>query len=764
MPAADDRGFETAVFPAELEEIRQRRERLGLPPPDPEGGPDAGKELVGLALSGGGIRSASLSLGVVQVLASSGALPHVDYLSTVSGGGLLGSAVSSALNRPEASTTEDRFPFGFESGVPDRSAVRYLRNHDRYLAPGGLLDAIRLPANVIRGVLDNLAMLVPVLVGAVIATEWIFAAAYIWGLDRLRMVPVAVVSLFVALSLLQPVLYRRFARIYNWDRRNRLGNLLSGSMLAAATALLAVPLFFVVQSAIDLTWAEVRAYIDAHLHAIWLSLAGFIVLTIAGITAARRWKVVGTITLLLVGLSGFAAVFALYFLLTLYQVESPLLDPSLRSDLATGQVTPRVAAALEAKGFDADIGGPVERHERGRYVWWTVPSGDRTETIVDWRGNLRLVNVLFWDGFGEWIFYGAGLLGLIYAVWLTNPNATSQHPFFRDRLSRAFVFSIDPDGRVKNEVDLKLSRLNGEGTVAPYHLVNTTLNLQGSTALDLAGRQCDFFVFSKHWSGGPTTGYCRTHALERYDPQLTLGTAMAISGAGLAPNMGTETVRPLVFLFTLLNLRLDYWLPNPETVNRLSASRFGVLGPLGPSALLQEAFGRMTAGGRYVNVSDGGHLENLAVYELLRRRCRYIIAVDASEDPTMTFDCLVALLRFARIDLGISIAIDVDPLRPGADGLTAAHWVAGRIDYGAGQTGRLIYIKSSLTGDEPEAIRAYRRQCPSFPQESSANQFFTEAQFEAYRALGEHIADDVMRSPAAAAMTGQRQKVARNPS
>ena len=739
---ADDQ-FVREVFPAEIEEIRSRRTELRLPDVDPQAEPRVDNELVGLALSGGGIRSASVSLGLLQVLAARGLLGKVDYVSTVSGGGLIGSTLSSVLNTPDASTDNARFPLGDEPGMPDRPAVKYLRNHDRYLAPSGaLLDTLRLPATIIRGVIDNLATLVPVLVFAVFATESFFWLAYRWGLDRLRFVPLAVVGVFVAVSLLQPVLYRRFARYYGWDARNRLGNVLSASMLAAIVALLSVPLFYAVQAAIDHTWHEVRAYIDHHLHVIFLSIAGFIVLIVAGMRAARFRKVIGTITLLLVGLSGFAAVFAMYFLLTLYQVESPLLPPSLRADLESGRVTAPIAAAIEDKGFTAEVGAPVERHARGRYVWWTMPSatGTGTETIIDWRGDLRLVNVLFWDGFGEWLFFGFGLLGLIYAAWLTNPNATSQHPFFRDRLSRAFVFSMDRDGSVHNEVDLKLSALNRPGTVAPYHLVNTTLNLQGSTDLNLAGRQADFFVFSKHWCGGPTTGYCRTDELERYDPQLTLGTAMAISGAGLAPNMGTETVRPLVFLFTLLNLRLDCWLPNPAAVRRLATSRLGWLPPLGPSALVAEAFGRLTASGHYVNVSDGGHLENLAVYELLRRRVKTILAVDASEDPTMSFDCLVACLRYARIDLGIDIRIDLDPLRPGSDGLTKAHYVIGHVDYGHGDSGRLVYIKSSLTGDEGETIRAYRRESPTFPQESSANQFFSERQFEAYRALGEHMA------------------------
>ena len=191
------------------------------------------------------------------------------------------------------------------------------------------------------------------------------------------------------------------------------------------------------------------------------------------------------------------------------------------------------------------------------------------------------------------------------------------------------------------------------------------------------------------YSGSPTTGYCETTALEEHDPHLNLATAIAISGAGLSPNSGTSTVKPLVYLTTLLNLRLDYWLANPRSVNSSSAvrraRRFASVGPI---YLLKEAFGLLDGTGPFVNVSDGGHLENLGVYELLRRRCRWVIAVDASEDPTMSCACLMDVIRYARIDLGIIVAIEVDQLRVragAASPVSAAHFAVGTIDYGNGE-------------------------------------------------------------------------------
>jgi hypothetical protein len=140
-------------------------------------------------------------------------------------------------------------------------------------------------------------------------------------------------------------------------------------------------------------------------------------------------------------------------------------------------------------------------------------------------------------------------------------------------------------------------------------------------------------------------------------------------------------------------------------------------------------------------VSDGGHLENLGVYELLRRRCKLIIAVDGEADPRLGFHSLVTLLRFARIDMGISIDMKLDELRK-AEHASHSHWAVGQIDYGGGEKGTLLYLKSTLTGDESPYIRAYSEGQPAFPHESTANQFFTETQLEVYRALGEHIADN----------------------
>ena len=338
-------------------------------------------------------------------------------------------------------------------------------------------------------------------------------------------------------------------------------------------------------------------------------------------------------------------------------------------------------------------------------------------------------------------------MSLYYCLFFVDVNLTSIHSFYRDRLSKAYLIQAGQDGEIKFNDDQKLSRLNSEGTVAPYHLINVALNLQGSSDPDLRGRNADFFVFSKCFTGSERMGFCETALMEKQHQHLNLGTAMAISGAAAAPNMAVTTVRSLMFIMTLLNIRLGYWLPSPAIFKGSSwrermYRRFFLRGA-GARYLWKEALGKVDEKRAFVNVSDGGHLENLGVYELLRRRCKLIIAVDGEADPALSFGSLVRLVRYARIDMGIEIDIDLTEIRLTEQNLSQIHWTLATIDYGEEQTGRLLYIKSSVTGDESDDIRDYRSRKSAFPHESTADQFFSEDQFEAYRSLGYHIADGI---------------------
>jgi hypothetical protein len=256
-------------------------------------------------------------------------------------------------------------------------------------------------------------------------------------------------------------------------------------------------------------------------------------------------------------------------------------------------------------------------------------------------------------------------------------------------------------------------------------------------------RKAESFVITPIYCGSESTGYAR---LPDKECDLTLGRAIAISGAAASPNMGYHTSAPLAALMTIFNLRLGWWLENPAKPQE--ASGWKAANPKYGTLLWDELIARTDALGKYVYLSDGGHFENLGVYELVRRRCRYIVAIDAGADPGYEFEDLGNLIRKCRNDFGIRVDIDVDPIqRKGGETRSRWHCAVGTIHYEDvddwALPGTLVYLKPSLTGNEPSDVLTYAADNPSFPHQPTADQFFSESQFESYRALGHHIAQEV---------------------
>lgn len=327
----------------------------------------------------------------------------------------------------------------------------------------------------------------------------------------------------------------------------------------------------------------------------------------------------------------------------------------------------------------------------------------------------------------------AAVMGvLLLLAWFSDPNGGSLHAYYRDRLARTFIAS--QDNGTPSSSRPPLTDLNAQGRTAPYHLLNAALNVPGSVDPELRGRRSDFFVFSRFYCGSALTGWRPTSEVK-----VDLATAMAISGAAASPNMGTLS-RPLPrFMLGLLGLRLGWWLPWPKA----GASTPGRAAGL--SCFLRELTGwGMDEHQPQLNLSDGGHIENLALYELLRRRCRYIIAIDGECDPLHHFGGLLTLTRMADIDLGVKILHELGDLRLNERSETRSHFIVARIVYPDTEVhGLLLYAKLSMTGNESEFLRNFRREFPDFPHQSTAQQLFTEAQFEAYRALGEHVGSEL---------------------
>ena len=285
----------------------------------------------------------------------------------------------------------------------------------------------------------------------------------------------------------------------------------------------------------------------------------------------------------------------------------------------------------------------------------------------------------------------------------------------------------------------------------PFPLINTALNLVATRELDWQERLAESFVLSPLYCGSESTGYQQLPDDFRRG-NMTLGRAVAVSGAAADPNMGHHTSSAVAALMTVFNTRLGWWIENPSRPRRSwekdASAQWAAESPSFGGLILKELSGQTDSVGRWVHLSDGGHFENLAAYELIRRRCRYVVVSDGGCDPGLEFEDLANLIRKCRTDFGIRIEIDTAPIQKKTSaGSSLWHCAIGKIRYddidGGEVPGMLVYVKSSMTGDEPPDLQQYARRDPTFPHQTTADQFFDETQFESYRALGYHVARDV---------------------
>jgi hypothetical protein len=353
---------------------------------------------------------------------------------------------------------------------------------------------------------------------------------------------------------------------------------------------------------------------------------------------------------------------------------------------------------------------------------------------------------------------GLGALSL-GASWAVNVNRFSLHAVYRNRLVRAYLGAArasqhrNPDAFTGFDLDdnIRMHKLwrPGPGIAARlFHVVNITLNVVHSTNLAWQQRKAETFTMTPLATGNPYVGY--RPSLAYGGPRgVTLGTAMAISGAAASPNMGYHTSPLIGLMMTLFNLRLGWWFGNPN-----HASTWKREGPLfGISAILHELLGLTDDVSPHVYLSDGGHFENLGLYEMVRRRCRYILVSDAGSDPDCALADLGNAIRKIWIDFGIGIEFPCFNIKPRA-GLAegapppggqneACYCAVGRITYPEpdAPSGYLLYVKPTLYGREPVDILSYAAENPTFPSESTSDQWFSESQLESYRALGSYIVE-----------------------
>jgi hypothetical protein len=374
------------------------------------------------------------------------------------------------------------------------------------------------------------------------------------------------------------------------------------------------------------------------------------------------------------------------------------------------------------------------------------------------------------------------IVGWVFAVMLllagvgVNINRFSLHAMYRDRLIRAFLGATrkdypapawtpenhwlreaqqfrprqaDPFIQFDRDDNPILRWLRSERDATPFDprkrpllLVNAALNLVSGRNLAWQERKATSFTFSALHVGSATSGLgYRSSADYAADVGgITLGTAMAVSGAAVSPNAGAFSSPVRTFLLTLFNARLGWWLGHPRAPRAvmMSGPRFAV------RPMVRELLGLTDDRPPWLFVSDGGHFDNLGLYEVVRRGCRTIVVVDASCDPFRNYDDLGNAIRKIRIDLGVIIE-RLGPWNLGMRNLQERGRYCALFDihYPGGNPanpGKLLYIKASLyekASGLPIDVVQYAGRSERFPHETTADQFFSESQFESYRALGE---------------------------
>lgn len=358
-------------------------------------------------------------------------------------------------------------------------------------------------------------------------------------------------------------------------------------------------------------------------------------------------------------------------------------------------------------------------------------------------------------------------------------NAFSLQNLYRNRLVRCYLGAAHGKQRMAEpftgfdpQDDIHLSALEQQ---RPFHIFNAALNMTQGDDLAWQQRKAASFSFTPRKSGfwletadlsglsnsqpvqggyAPTSAYaCETVNWQTPHSGAMLGTVMATSGAAVSSQMGFASTGLRAFVLTLFNVRLGRWFPNPAL--KSTPAQLKQRSPLLAAWwFLCELLGRTDERSKWVYLSDGGHFENLGIYELVRRRCKYIVAVDAGADPAMSFGDLGNAVRKCRVDFGVEVRVDLTDLTPAAAGQRPkSSSVVGTIDYPptaieAGFTGQILYIKLSLPtgiGTLSADVLAFAKEESAFPHQPTADQWFTESQFESYRQLGYLIGNDALQ-------------------
>ena len=817
-----------------------------------------------ICLSGGGIRSASFALGVLQAFASKELLERFHYLSTVSGGGYVGGWLTAwRRNKAAAVAGLNARSSGLGREPPE---LRGLRVYSNYLTPKlGVLsaDTWALAALYVRNLLLNWVVYLPLIVAVIllpICAQSVLTAAVLWppivhqsfmGLACLLLVLALYTSLrgrqgatkadrvsqgdFLRLELLP--LYAAALLVcvysvgaYHYDPTKTLISPITIPIAALGVATLHV-----------LTWIGFAVRSGRSLRLDWPTAIPFLSWLVAGGIggALIGWGLAiadslmnpaggigidhGTRLLAIFGVGWIAGSLfvaeAIYLGLTSYTPRGDderewlarssgwflaltlgwgllsalvLFAADIRALLQSGfwalfPVSAGAGAIAAGIGSSAQTLANLVSSKKGEsvsmttilsvasllfLVTMTIILATVVLTMLPWwanlldlgpTGKLSIIGIGLSAGTPAALAVAAAIVLCAAIVLLAsvpiNVNRFSSHSLYRNRLARAFLGSARGDDGQDSPTRDPLTGFDAKDnprmaelatpTNRPrlFHVVNMALNVVSGKNNAWQERKAEPFIVSPKAVGNEYVGFCRTDKFGSPDGGITLGTCMAISGAAASPNQGYHSSPLIGLIMTLFNVRLGWWLGNPQHSEKAvrAGPRWGIF------QVVKELFGLTDDESSYIYLSDGGHFENLGLYEMVRRRCHMIVVSDGGCDPNCAFEDLGNAVRKIWIDFGIKIDFRKIEIRKRGVDKDALYCALGRIQYpelkGTGKDASyVLYIKPGFhdNGTEPPDVCAYALANLTFPHETTSDQFFSELQMESYRSLGRFIADTVL--------------------
>lgn len=700
-------------------------------------------KLSGLAVSGGGIRSASFGLGVMQALVANRRLSEIDYMSTVSGGGYIGSALTWALyqdKQKKYGTTPDDFPLGKRvtfsdtkdpnvkksSFLEDNKLLDFIRLHGSYLTPTKSLDLVSFAAVVVRSMIMSLFVYLSFI--TILMTVSLYLLYQFAGEVGLNSVVTNFVMGIMQFFDKSASYTEDYSKDYN-----------QGLLMLVGLAILALMVL----------WGFLFSLKTFKLRSREASPA----------SPKRYSKFVGN----QIAMGWFLRLAIYCLVLGSLPFVTVLLSTVISKVLAVGGST--IFGAIiglwqykKARNNEQNTGGSSDLLiYAGAFALFygiillAYIIATRIFLIPD-------SNYIFNQSYYYWFFI-LGAASLLFGL-IVNLNYIGPHYLWRSRLMEAFMPDDDP--AVKNNV---WDKAKGADTALmadmcpkerprPYHIVNTNVILSNSKNIESSGRGGDNFIVSPLFCGSDATGWKSTREFQSDGSRgITLATAMATSAAALNPNAavsGEGVTRNVVIsvLLSMLNLRLGYWMKNPK--NGLKRMK-GLFSPnfFDPGLKTEIFRSGLTEDESNLLLSDGGHYENLGLYELVRRKLDLIIVSDGGADPLFNFDDLSNAIEKVRVDFGAKIIFKpgymTDDILPGTSGdssyqkkynISRHAFAFAKIIYEDKSEGTLVYVKLAMIEGMSTDVYSYKGIHPDFPHQSTADQFFDEKQFEAYRELG----------------------------